>query len=122
MKKGSKNWIFPDGDIPPPGDREPHGHESLVIINLNKTPAQIVFNIYFDNKAPVKNIRALVGAERVRCFRVDEGLGDEKKVTVPFGQYALVVHSSVPVVAQMGRMDVRQPNLAYYTTMGFPTT
>jgi len=39
----------------------------------------------------------------------------------PFGQYALKVQSTVPVICQIGRADVRQPNLAYYTVMGFPT-
>jgi hypothetical protein len=33
---------------------------------------------------------------------------------------ALLVESEQPVIAQIGRMDVRQPNLAYYTVMGFP--
>lgn len=120
MKTGSKKWVFPDGDLPETGPKPPYGHESLVIVNLNKTPAQLVIDIYFEDKAPIKNIRTLVGPERVRCFRVDEGLGDAKKIRIPFGQYALVVRSSVPVVAQMGRMDVRQANLAYYTTIGYP--
>lgn len=58
MNIGKKVWVFPDGDLPFLGDKE------------------------------------------------------------PFGQYALVLKSSEPVVAQISRMDVRQPNLAYYTVMG----
>ena len=34
-------------------------------------------------------------------------------------ELALVVKSEQPVVAQIGRMDVSQPNLAYYTVMGY---
>ncbi|MGD9519572.1 MAG: sensory rhodopsin transducer [Armatimonadota bacterium] len=40
---------------------------------------------------------------------------------MPFGQYSLRLQSNVPVVAQIGRADVRQPNLAYYTVMGYST-
>ena len=29
------------------------------------------------------------------------------------------VESSEPVICQIGRMDVQQPNLAYYTVMGY---
>ena len=117
MQKGSKTWVFPDGDIPQPGDKEPFGHESLVILNMNDKDTKVEFDIYFDNAEPVKNITATIKAERVRCFRTNEPLGDQK-YQVPFGQYSLVVRSELPVIAQMGRMDVTQPNLAYYTKMG----
>ena len=40
---------------------------------------------------------------------------------IPLGQYALKLESTVPLVCQIGRMDVQQPNLAYYTVMGHPT-
>lgn len=119
MADGNTVWVFPDGDLPPPGDREPHGHESLIIVNLTATEAQVSFDIYFEDRPPVKGLTDTVGAERVRCFRMDKPL-TAAGYRVPYGQYALVVRSSVPVVVQLGRMDVRQPNLAYYTTMGFP--
>jgi hypothetical protein len=34
-------------------------------------------------------------------------------------QYALRVDADQPVVAQYGRLDARQANLAYYTVMGY---
>jgi hypothetical protein len=54
----------------------------------------------------------------VRCIRLDKPLG-EGKFKIPFGQYALVVRSDVPVVAVFGRLDVRQANMAYYSVQGF---
>jgi hypothetical protein len=36
-------------------------------------------------------------------------------------QYAVRLESDVPVVVQYGRLDSRQSNLAYYTTMGHRT-
>jgi hypothetical protein len=119
MKHGSRTWVFPDGDIPQPGDKEPFGHESLVILNMNEADTKVEFDIYFDKAEPVKNIKSVIKAQRVRCFRVDKPIG-EQNYQIPFGQYALVVRSELPVIAQMGRMDVAQPNLAYYTTMGYP--
>ena len=58
-------------------------------------------------------------ATRIRAIRLDQA--PDLKFEVPRAtQYALRVRSSVPVSVQYGRMDVRQPNLAYYCTMAFP--
>ena len=119
MSAGKKTWIFPDGDIPQPGESEPHGHESLIVLNTTKNKATIKVTLYFEDKEPSRDIVVSVEAERVRCFRMDQGIGDAEKVPVPFGQYALKLESDVPVIAQIGRMDVTQPNLAYYTVMGY---
>lgn len=116
---GHLRWVFPDGDLPSRGEGEPHGHESLVVVNLNTEAADISLTIYFSDCEPVRNLTFRVEGERVRCVRMDEPLG-EQGYQVPLGQYALLLESTVPVVAQIGRMDVQQPNLAYYTVMGFP--
>lgn len=120
---GRKTWIFPDGDLPPAG--EPglplEGHESLIVLNTGDEDAQIEMNVYFADREPETGIRLLAPARRVTCFRVDKPVGDQR-FQVPFGQYALRLRSSVPVVAQIGRADVRQPNLAYYTTIGYSCT
>jgi hypothetical protein len=115
---GQKTWVFGDGDLPPSGDREPLGHEALMVTNLNKKPARLRLDILFEDKEPVRDIRLEVGSERVRCIRLDKPLG-EQKFKIPFGQYALVVRSDVPVVAVFGRLDVRQANLAYYSVAGY---
>ena len=115
---GKKTWLFPDGDLPTPGTKEPKGHESLVILNPNKKNAEIIITVFYEDKDSDKIEDLEVLAERVRCFRLDKPLG-QVKYKIPFGQYALMITSSVPVICQMGRMDITQPNLAYYTTMGF---
>lgn len=126
MKVGSRIWVFPDGDIPPrdPYDsslknEDTHGHESLVILNASDRPAQITLHVYFTDQEPWRIDLPELGARRVVCHRTNEPLGTEHR-QIPSVQYALVVESSEPVVAQIGRMDVRQPNLAYYTAMGYP--
>ena len=116
---GSCEWVFPDGDLPPAGDEEPHAHESLIIVNLTQEDARIELDFLFEDKPPVRGVAVEVKAERVRCVRLDQPVG-EQKYRVPFGQYSLHLASNVPVVCQIGRMDRRAPNLAYYTVMGFP--
>jgi len=56
--------------------------------------------------------------KRVHCFRLDGPVFDQQ-YQIPFGQYALHLESDVPVVAVFGRLDTRQPNLAYYAVQGY---
>ena len=117
---GHKVWIIPDGELPPKGEGEIEGHESLIILNTFSQDANIFLDLYFPEEDPILGIPLLVKAERVRCFRLDKPIGPDS-FQIPFGQYALRIRSDVPVVVQFGRADVRQPNLAYYCTMGFPS-
>lgn len=117
---GKRTWIFPDGDLPPPGDADLplEGHESLIILNTGDTDAEISMDVYFPDRDPEEDISLTVPAQRVKCFRMDQPVGD-RQFEVPQGQYALRLRSTVPIIAQIGRADVRQPNLAYYTVMGY---
>ncbi len=117
---GKRVWIFPDGDLPPAGDPALplEGHESLIVLNTGDEDARIEIDVYFSDREPEMGLSVGVPARTVQCFRVDKPLGD-RQFQVPFGQYALRLRSSVPIVVQLGRADVRQPNLAYYTTMGY---
>ena len=113
---GKRVWFFPDGDIPNPGEGELMGHESLVLLNPNETDAHISLTVYFTDREPMVLDAGTISAERVRCIRTNESIDGFQ---IPLGQYALKLESSVGLIAQIGRMDVTQPNLAYYTTMGF---
>jgi len=113
---GKKVWFFPDGDLPAPGEGTLQGHESLVVLNPNATDAELTLTVYFTDREPAILDAGLVDAQRVRCIRTNEPIDGFQ---IPFGQYALKIESSVGVIAQIGRMDVAQANLAYYTTMGF---
>lgn len=116
--KGSMHWVFADGDLPPAGDKEPFGHESLMVVNLNKEKACLSFDILFEDREPINGITQELDGERVICIRLDKPVGKQGYV-IPKGQYALVLHSSVPVVAVFGRLDVRQANMAYYSVQGY---
>lgn len=114
---GARTWYFPDGDIPPPGEGDLAGHESLILLNPNEADAEVVITVYYEDRDPDVLAPQVVGARRVRCIRTD---GPIDGYRIPFGQYALKVESTVPLICQIGRMDVRQPNLAYYTVLGHP--
>ena len=114
---GKRVWFFPDGDLPPAGDVDPKGHESLLILNPNDADAEVTITVYHEDGEPDVLAPQTVGARRVRCIRMDKPIGDYQ---APFGQYALKLEGTVGIVCQLGRMDVQQPNLAYYTVMGHP--
>ena len=119
MQYGSKVWFFPDGDMPPEGTDSLKGHESIVILNPNEADAYIRITLYFTDSEPVEDIRIVVAAKRVRCLRTGN-TEDFGGVVIPqCTQYALKLESDTPVIVQYGRLDARQVNLAYYTTMGY---
>jgi hypothetical protein len=96
------------------------GHEAIMILNTSDRDADVLMDVFFEDKDPCLGIRLRIPAQRIRCFRMDHpaeigGLQLER-----LSQYALRFRSNVPVVVQYGRMDVTQPNLAYIGTMGHP--
>ena len=116
---GKKYWIIPDCELPPPGEGEMKGHESVIVVNDTDTDAVINVKIYFTDRDSYKDITWHVGADRVRCFRMNNP-DDMSGFIVPLEtQYAMKLSSNVPVVVQYGRLDNRQVNLAYYTTLGY---
>ena len=101
MTYGSKVWIFPDAELPPEGVNSIPGHESII----------------YTDKEPVSDLEICVKARRVRCLRTNEEK-DFGKYTAEFGeQYAIMLESNTPVVAQYGRAEPR--TVAFYTTTGY---
>lgn len=117
MGYGKKVWIFPDAELPPEGVNAIPGHESLIITNTGDEDAHIRITLLYTDRAPVTDIEAVVGAKRVRCLRtnVKEDFGGH---TAIFGeQYAIMLESNEPIVAQYGRAEPRA--VAFYTTPGY---
>ena len=116
---GKKNWIIPDCELPHEGEGVLKGHESVIIVNDNDVDAEIDVKIFFDDKDCYEGIKWTVGANRVKCFRMNKP-EDMSGFNVPYEtQYAMKVTSNVNIVLQYGRLDNRQTNLAYYTTLGY---
>ena len=119
MTCGKKNWIIPDCELPPEGEGVLKGHESVIVVNDSNKTAHIKVKLFFVDKAAYENIEWTVEPQRVRCFRMNNpddmsGYVVEKEI-----QYAMKLESDVKIVVQYGRLDNRQTNLAYYTTLGF---
>ena len=116
---GKKNWVIPDCGLPPEGEGRMKGHESVVIVNDGKKKAVIKVKLYFEDKPAVEGITWEVAPQSVFCFRMNKP-EHMCGYNVPLEtQYAMRLSSSQPIVVQYGRLDNRQTNLAYYTTMAF---
>lgn len=117
IELGKKIWVFADGDLPPQGDSEPFGHEALMIVNNGDTDAHITISLLFEDKEPKEGISINVPAKRVNCFRMDYPIGEEQYI-IPKGQFAVILHSNIPIVAVYGRLD-RRKDMAYYPVSGY---
>ncbi len=117
MGYGKKVWIFPDAELPPVGVNLIPGHESIIITNTGDEDAHITITLIYTDKEPVKVPEIVVGARRVRCLRTNVE-ADFGPYTAKFEeQYAIMLESDVPVVAQYGRAEPR--TVAFYTTPGY---
>lgn len=117
---GARIWYFPDGYLPEKiGGGPMEAHEALMLLNPNPTSASIKLDIYFEDRDPVKDIAVAVGAERVKTLRLDHPDDIGGLCIAPLTQYSIRVRSDIPIVAQFGRVDTTQVNLAYYGCMGY---
>ena len=116
---GKKTWIIPDCELPMEGEGVLKGHESVIVVNDSDVDAEISVKLFFTDKDAYNEIKWHVKSGRVRCFRMNN-LDDMCGFKVPFDtQYAMKLSSNCNIVVQYGRLDNRQTNLAYYTTLGF---
>ena len=119
MIVGKKDWISPDCERPPEGEGVLKGHESVIIVNDTDEKAVIKVKLYFADKDAYEGITWEVEPQRVRCFRMNN-VDDMCGFVVPLEtQYAMKLESTQPIVVQYGRLDNRQVNLAYYTTLAY---
>ena len=118
-----KTWYIADGWIPLKNKTKNYGlegHEALIILNPQDVDAEILMDIYFEDKDPIENIELYVSKKRVKCFRMDH---PQEIGGVEIGrheQYGLRLRSNIEIIVQFGRMDVTQHNLAYIGLMAMP--
>lgn len=117
MNYGKKIWVFPDAELPPVGVNLIPGHESIIITNCSSQKATIKITLIFTDKDPVEGSIVVVEARRVRCLRTNEEQDFCKHIAVIGEQYAILLESDTPVVAQYGRAEPRTVN--FYTTPGY---
>ena len=116
---GKKVWLIPDCELPQPGQGVLLGHESVIVVNASDETADIDVKLYVTDTDCDAAIHWQVQPGRVRCFRMNNK-ADMCGYDVPLEtQYAMKLTSSANIVVQYGRLDNRQTNLAYYTTLGY---
>lgn len=113
---GKKVWVFPDAELPPKGNNPIPGHESVIITNLCREEAAVQITLLYTDREP-DSFRVTVPGRRVRCLRSNEPEDFGGITPVEGEQYAILLESSQPVVAQYGRADPR--TVAFYTTPGY---
>ena len=117
---GAHVWYFPDGYLPEKRGSGPlEAHEALMLLNTGLAPAEVLLDFYFEDRAPVIGIAVTVPPERIRCLRLDHPQDIGELQIAPLTQYSIRVRSNERIVAQFGRLDTTQTNLAYYGTAGF---
>jgi hypothetical protein len=115
MSGGARVWYFPDGYLPQKvADSPMEAHEALMILNTSNSSAQVTLDFYFEDRDPIKGVAIEVGAERIRTLRIDHPEEIGGVAISPLTQYSIRLMSDVPIVAQFGRVDTTQSNLAYY--------
>jgi len=117
---GKKTWIIADGYIPTYGTgKEPEfsSHETVCILNTGNQDANVEITLFFTDRDPVGPYKITVDARRTKHIRFNDLYDPEP---VPKGvDYASVIHSDVPIVAQHTRLDSRQAENALLSTIAY---
>ena len=113
---GKKVWIFPDAELPPEGVNVIPGHESIIITNVTDEMTTVTITLVYENRELV-SFPVTVGARRVRCLRTSCASDFGDRTPVIGEQYAIMLESSCPIVAQYGRAEARE--VAFYMTSGY---
>ncbi|NLV74039.1 MAG: hypothetical protein GXY52_05085 [Chloroflexi bacterium] len=116
---GAKTWYFPDGYLPEKlGNSRIEAREALMLLNINTKPVEVLLD-FFEDRDPVLGVPITIGAERVLCLRMDKAPEFGSPAIRALVPYALRVRLDREIIAQFGRLDATQDNLAYYSSMGF---
>lgn len=117
---GAKLWLIPDCYLPAESTGGMESHESTCVLNLSSRPATITLTAYFEDRQPLKGLRATCPPQRTVHIRIN-ALKNKKGESIPTGTpFALKVKSNERVVVQHTRLDTTQPALSLMTTMAFP--
>ena len=118
---GAQTWAIGDGWIPPTSTGpEPAmtSHDTACILNAGSEHAEVEIIIYFHDRDPAGPYRLSIPARRVHHQRFND-LDDPEPVPKCV-DYAVLIHSSIPIVVQHTRLDSRQAENALMSTIAYP--
>jgi len=118
---GVTEWVIAEGYIPP----ESHGprpqmtsHETVCLLNSSDDDAHVEITVYYADRELVGPYRVTVPAKRTRHVRFNDFREPEP---IPRGtDFASVIRSDMPIVAQHTRLDSRQADNALMSTIAYP--
>lgn len=117
---GRRRWAIAEGYIPGwSHGPEPQmiSHETVCLLNASDQDAQVEITIFFKDREPAGPYRVPVPARRTRHIRFND-LTDPEPIPKDT-DFASVIESDVPVVAQHTRLDSRQAENALMSTIAF---
>ena len=116
---GKKEWFIADGYMSDTKTEKFVSHEAVCVLNLSGKTAHIDITIYFEGREPIRGIRATCEHERTNHIRLDKAVSESGE-TIPRNlPYAIAVESDQPIVVQVSRLDVSQPDYALMTTIAY---
>ncbi len=120
MSFGKKKWAIADGYIPSYSNGpapQMESHETVCILNTNKTAANVNLMIYFNDKDPVGPFSFIIHGERTEHLRFNNLMNP---APIPKDtDFSCTIESDIPVVVQHTRLDSRQAENALMTTIAY---
>ena len=117
---GRTRWAIAEGYIPE-GSHGPEpamlSHETVCLLNAGPADAHVEITVFFADREPSGPYRVTVPARRTRHVRFND-LKDPQPIPKAT-DYASVIESDVPIIAQHTRLDSRQSENALMTTIAF---
>ncbi len=117
---GHRRWAIAEGYIPPYSHGpEPQmlSHETVCLLNAGDQDAHVRITVFFEDREPAGPYRVTVGARRTLHLRFND-LRDPEPIPRDT-DYASLIESDVPVVAQHTRLDSRQEANALLSTVAY---
>lgn len=117
--KGAKQWIIPDGYIPPTSAGTLESHESICVLNCSSEEALLSITIFFEDRDPLEGMLVVVPGRRTRHIRTASLAKNGERI--PAGvPYAIELASDIPVIVQYSRLDATQAENALMSVMAYP--
>src|ERR671923_2296073 len=117
---GQTRWAIAEGYIP----ASSHGpqpqmlsHESVCLLNASDQEAHVEITVYYAEREPAGPYRITMPARRTRHIRFNN-LTDPEPIPRET-DYASVIESDVPIVVQHTRLDSRQAENAFLSTIAY---
>ena len=117
---GKRRWAIAEGYIPDESTGpapQMTSHETVCLLNATDDDAHVEITIYFADREPAGPYEVTVPARRTKHVRFNDL--QEPEPIPRDTDYASVIESDVPIVAQHSRLDSRQAENALLSTVAY---